>query len=125
LTWQITIRLGLSPSDNEQARGILQSAEEDLRAAVATSVEDIHVLVVMDNCEHVLLAAGQLAALVLSASVDAHILATSRAPLHVEGETTFQPAPLGVPDSDQADPSGLHAKPAAGHTATLGCDRHD
>lgn len=47
-------------------------------------------LVLLDNCEHVLSATTDLAAAVLSSCPDAKVLATSREPLGVPGETVWR-----------------------------------
>ena len=55
------------------------------------------VLLVLDNCEHVIEAAAQLAARVLNGARDVHILATSREPLQAAGESIYRLPPLEVP----------------------------
>jgi predicted ATPase/DNA-binding winged helix-turn-helix (wHTH) protein len=52
------------------------------------------VLVVLDNCEHVLTLAAELVDLLLARGPDARILATSREPLSVPGEHVWPLAPL-------------------------------
>ena len=54
-------------------------------------------LVVLDNCEHVIGAAAELCAGLLQACDDVRILATSREPLRVTGEAAYRLAPLPVP----------------------------
>jgi predicted ATPase/DNA-binding winged helix-turn-helix (wHTH) protein len=54
-------------------------------------------LVVLDNCEHVLAAAAPLAEEILRAVPGAHLLATSREPLRAEGEWVQRLAALDVP----------------------------
>ncbi|MFN8594464.1 MAG: LuxR C-terminal-related transcriptional regulator [Thermomicrobiales bacterium] len=58
-------------------------------------------LLLLDNCEHVLDAASDLAAAVLVACPAVQILATSRAPLRHRGEQEFpvEPFPLPTPDA--------------------------
>jgi predicted ATPase len=55
------------------------------------------VLLVFDNCEHVIDAAAALASAVLQGAPGLHILATSREPLRVEGERMHRLAPLPCP----------------------------
>jgi predicted ATPase/DNA-binding CsgD family transcriptional regulator len=57
------------------------------------------VLLVLDNCEHVVDAAANLAAELLTSCAGVRILATSREPLEVNGETIWRVAPLGPEDS--------------------------
>src|SRR5258708_27316908 len=58
------------------------------------------VLIVLDNCEHVIDAAAALAEPVVSEAPQAHILATSREALRVEGEHVHLLYPLDGPRND-------------------------
>jgi non-specific serine/threonine protein kinase len=55
-------------------------------------------LLVLDNCEHVIDAAAALCVGLLSACDDVRILATSRELLRTPGEAAFRLAPLSLPD---------------------------
>ena len=57
-------------------------------------------LLVLDNCEHVLGAAAGLCAELVAACDDLRVLATSREALRVAGEARYRLAPLAVPDPD-------------------------
>ena len=57
-------------------------------------------LLVLDNCEHVIGAAAGLCAELVTACDDLRVLATSREPLQVGGETRYRLGPLAVPDPD-------------------------
>ena len=61
-------------------------------------VRDRALLLLLDNCEHLLLPCAQLANSLLQAGPGMTIVATSREPLHVSGEATFPVAALPVPD---------------------------
>jgi predicted ATPase/DNA-binding SARP family transcriptional activator len=67
-----------------------------LTAALADRGE----VLVLDNCEHVIEAAAALAGRVLAACPRMRIVATSRQPLRIEGETLCQVPPLAVPPAD-------------------------
>ena len=54
----------------------------------------------VDNCEHVIGAAAELCAGLLSACDDVRVLATSREPLRVAGEARYRLASLTLPDPD-------------------------
>ncbi len=56
-------------------------------------------LLVLDNCEHVVDACAALAARLLAASPDLQILATSQRALGITGETDWRVAPLTLPPS--------------------------
>jgi predicted ATPase/DNA-binding CsgD family transcriptional regulator len=60
-----------------------------------------HVLLVLDNCEHLLAAAPDIAAL-LTCCPRLHVLATSRAPLRIQDEQEFAVPPLALPDAQLA-----------------------
>jgi len=60
-------------------------------------------LLILDNCEHLLTACAELAVAVRRACPGVTLLATSREPLHVPGEVTFRVPSLEVPaDDDRA-----------------------
>ena len=59
-------------------------------------------LVVLDNCEHVIGAAAELCAGLLAACDDLRILATSRERLRIAGEAVYRLGPLPVPGSGDA-----------------------
>jgi non-specific serine/threonine protein kinase len=76
----------------------------DLGARSLVSVlRDRQMLLIIDNVEHVLDAAPELAAL-LSACPNLTVLATSRALLRVSGEHAFPAPPLTVPDPGRLPP---------------------
>ena len=65
-------------------------------------------LLVLDNCEHVVDQAAELAGRLLRAAPDLRILATSREPLGLRGEVVWSVPPLEVPDTAAAaDPTAL------------------
>jgi predicted ATPase/class 3 adenylate cyclase len=81
-------------------------------------------LLLLDNCEHVIAAAAQLADKVLSNSPSTTILASSREALGLEGEVAFQVPSLGLPEAASAqDPAGAQStragEPAADDDAWL------
>ena len=59
-------------------------------------------LVVLDNCEHVIGAAAALCGRLLQACDDVRVLATSWEPLRIAGEAAYRLAPLPVPGPDDA-----------------------
>jgi predicted ATPase/DNA-binding CsgD family transcriptional regulator len=54
-------------------------------------------LLVLDNCEHLLTAAAEFCAGLLSVADDVRVLATSREPLRVAGEARYRLGPLPLP----------------------------
>jgi len=78
--------------------------------ALARVLARQELLLVLDNCGHVIGAAAGLCAGLLLACDDVRILATSREPLAVAGEARYRLAPLAVPDpEDAADVAGCEA----------------
>ncbi|HEY2593969.1 MAG TPA: LuxR C-terminal-related transcriptional regulator, partial [Chloroflexota bacterium] len=61
-----------------------------------------HLLVLLDNCEHLVETCAQVANALLRACPRVHVLATSRQPLHTAGEWTWRVSALPVPDDDAA-----------------------
>ena len=66
-------------------------------------------LLVLDNCEHLIGAAAGLCAGLLLAADDVRILATSREPLRVAGEARYRLGPLALPGPDVAVDAGCEA----------------
>jgi predicted ATPase/tetratricopeptide (TPR) repeat protein len=64
-------------------------------------------LLLVDNCEHVLTAAAEVCGLLLRASPGLTIVATSREPLRVPGEVVFRVPSLAIPGPGE-DPAPSH-----------------
>ncbi|PKA41523.1 helix-turn-helix transcriptional regulator [Rhizobium sullae] len=73
---------------------------EDATSALIAYLRDKRTLLIFDTCEHVIDAAAELAARIFATAPQAHILATSREPLNVEGEHVYRLAPLAYPPHD-------------------------
>jgi predicted ATPase len=85
------------------ALDIRESDHADLAAALRSST----LLLVLDNCEHVIDEAAAVAERLLRAAPGLRILATSREPLGVAGEVVWEVPPLAVPGREEAEPSAL------------------
>ena len=83
----------LVPSALADALGLEIRAENPLPGLVA-SFRDKKMLLVLDNCEHVIDAAAALAVGVLAGAPGVQLLATSREPLRIEGERVHRLSPL-------------------------------
>jgi predicted ATPase/DNA-binding CsgD family transcriptional regulator len=78
--------------------------------AVAHALARRQLLLVLDNCEHVIGAAAELCGRLLLGADDVRVLATSREPLRIAGETRYRLAPLTLPDpANPADHDGSEA----------------
>ena len=70
--------------------------------ALVGYLADRRVMIVLDNCEHVLDAAADLVDAILATAPDVHVLVTSREPLGLEGEQVRRVQSLTLPPGDAA-----------------------
>ena len=82
------------------ALGVREQLGLPAAEALARALARQQVLLVLDNCEHVIGAAAALCAELLAACDDVRVLATSREPLRVAGEARYRLASLALPDLD-------------------------
>jgi predicted ATPase/DNA-binding SARP family transcriptional activator len=68
-------------------------------AALFERLKGTAAMVILDNCEHVVDAAADLAVRLLDAAHGLRILCTSQVPLDIDGEAVFELAPLGLSDA--------------------------
>src|SRR4029077_5753022 len=80
-----------------------QAATEPLVLLLAY-LKDKQLLLVVDNCEHVIAAAAQLIGEVMRAAPGVRVIATSREPLSVAGEPVIPVPPLELPSGQPAAP---------------------
>jgi len=88
----------LVPAVVAVALGVRDQPGVPAAAAVTRVLARQQVLLVLDNCEHVIDAAAELCAGLLAACDDVRVLATSREPLAVAGEARYRLGPLALPD---------------------------
>ena len=81
-----------------QAMGVQEEAGRPLVQTLCEHLRDRKVLIVLDNCEHLIAACATLANTLLRAAPGLRIIATSREALRVPGEQTYPVLPLAVPD---------------------------
>jgi predicted ATPase/DNA-binding winged helix-turn-helix (wHTH) protein len=86
----------LVPSAVATALG-LEIRSEDLLAGLVAAIRNNRMMLLLDNCEHVIDAVANLAAALLRGVPGVSILATSREPLRVTGESEYHLGPLGIP----------------------------
>jgi diguanylate cyclase (GGDEF)-like protein len=87
--------------------GVRKARGRPVLASVAGWLAGKQLLLVLDNCEHLLPACAELADAVLRAASEVRVLATSREPLGIEGEQALPVPPLSLPAPDIADPREL------------------
>lgn len=75
----------------------LQLSEGDGLAQLALAMVGRQLLLVLDNCEHLVEAAAQFVAALLAGAPGARVAATSLLPLKVAGEQIYRIGPLAVP----------------------------
>jgi len=80
-----------------------QAATEPLNLLLSY-LQDKELLLVVDNCEHLLGAVGQVVTDVLRAAPGVRVIATSREPLSVAGEHVVPVPPLELPSARAAEP---------------------
>jgi non-specific serine/threonine protein kinase len=74
------------------------SPHDDAEQALTGELRDRRMLVILDNCEHLLDASASLVSELLRAAPQLRILTTTRQPLRVSGEALHLVTPLEVPD---------------------------
>lgn len=88
----------LVPQAAAAALGLSEQPGTSLLWSLAERVRNRHLLVIIDNCEHLLEAAAKLADALLNSTGDVRVLATSREPLGVPGERVCRVGSLSVPE---------------------------
>ena len=96
---------GRVPAAVAAALGVRQLRGQAVEEVLAQAVAPRRLLLVLDNCEHVLEAAAELCGELLKVADDVRLLATSREPLWVGGEVRYRLPPLELPGSD--DPAEI------------------
>jgi predicted ATPase/DNA-binding SARP family transcriptional activator len=106
----------LSLRERSIARRGADGAADPLDRLCAALVER-DTLLILDNCEHMIEPAAVLAARLLADCPGVRVLATSREPLRIGGESLYVVSPLGVPPAENpaANPAAESAvDPASG-----------
>jgi predicted ATPase/DNA-binding CsgD family transcriptional regulator len=88
------------------ALGIPEQPGVPMAKVLAGALARQQVLLVLDNCEHVIDAAAELCAGLLAVCDDVRVLATSREPLQIAGEVRYRLGPLALPSSDESPDAG-------------------
>ena len=91
------------------ALGVREQPGVPAGEAVGRVLARQQLLLVLDNCEHVIGAAAELCAGLLAVADDVRVLATSREPLAVAGEVRYRLGPLTLPGPGQTGGEGSEA----------------
>ena len=85
--------------------GIREEQDRPLMATLAEALRARRLLIVLDTCEHVVHGCAELVQQLLASCPSLRVIATSREPLRVRGETVWRVPPLSVPPG--LDPESL------------------
>lgn len=83
--------------------GVREKAREPLIQTLAARIGEHSMLLLVDNCEHLVDACARLVYLLLSACTNLRVLATSRQPLRVPGEVVWRIPPLSLADPQETN----------------------
>src|ERR1700736_668199 len=78
--------------------GVHERERQPIAETLLEHLRGRHLLLVVDNCEHVIADCAELVDTILRSCPGVTVLATSREPLRVGGETIWRVASLAVPD---------------------------
>jgi len=90
----------LIASTTRQALGFVENRHLSVDQQLREGIGGKQMLIVLDNCEHLIQAAAEFAAGLLSACPRLKILATSRESLHIPGEWLYTVPVLDIPKGD-------------------------
>ena len=79
------------------AVGVREHASLTILDALVGYLRSRRLLLILDNCEHLIESAADLTAHLLSRTPEIRVIATSREPLHIHGETVYRLPTLPVP----------------------------
>ncbi|MDQ2962900.1 MAG: tetratricopeptide repeat protein [Pseudomonadota bacterium] len=88
----------LVPQAVASVLGVKEEAGRPVIEALEKHVKDRQLMLILDNCEHLLRACAEMAQQLIQSGPRLKILASSREHLHVAGETTYPVPALAVPD---------------------------
>ncbi|MFO1311553.1 MAG: tetratricopeptide repeat protein [Burkholderiales bacterium] len=93
---------GLVPKSIAQVLGLQEDASTPTVQAVCAHAAPRRLLLVLDNCEHLVDACASLADALLRAAPQARLLASSREALNVAGEQSYPLPTLALPDPESS-----------------------
>jgi predicted ATPase/DNA-binding SARP family transcriptional activator/predicted negative regulator of RcsB-dependent stress response len=97
--WLVRLDTARSPAAVADTIAVALHAADASEAALVERLRGARVLIVLDNCEHVVDTVAELVAPLLRAGPDVRILATSQLPLGVDGEQVYAVEPLPFADA--------------------------
>jgi predicted ATPase/DNA-binding winged helix-turn-helix (wHTH) protein len=97
----------LVPSAVAEALGLQLGGNESSSDAVARAIGERRLLLVLDNCEHVIEPVARLTEILIRHCPHVLVVATSREPLRIEGEYIYRVPPLDVPPPQESNPDSI------------------
>jgi predicted ATPase/class 3 adenylate cyclase len=91
----------LVPQAVASVLGVVEEARRPVAEALEKFVAERSLLIVLDNCEHLVQSCADLAARLLRRAPNVSIIASSREPLRIAGEVTYAVPSLAVPAADR------------------------
>ena len=92
----------LVPQAVADVLGVKEEPGQPISRALAERLKFKRLLLILDNCEHLVAACATLATDLLRSCPGVHLLTSSREPLKVAGEQTYRVPSLTLPDAQQA-----------------------
>ena len=87
------------------AIGIREVPNRSPQATLVEALRGRHLLLVLDNCEHLIADCAQMVSTLLRSCPQVKVIASSREALNTEGETIWALAPLSMPDFRRDEPA--------------------
>ncbi|WP_344587168.1 ATP-binding protein [Actinomadura vinacea] len=109
----------LVPSAVAAALELIDHSNLDAETVLLNGLANRRMLLVLDNCEHLLNACGHLVDRLLSAAPGLRVLATSREPLGIGAERVWPVPPLSLPTVNRPDGTSSTGPDAAHEAITL------
>jgi predicted ATPase/DNA-binding NarL/FixJ family response regulator len=88
--------------------GVREEPELPLAVTLTEALRARQLLLILDTCEHVIDACAELVQRLLAGCAGLRVIATSREPLRVRGETVWRVPPLALPGSLDGPPWARH-----------------
>ncbi|MEV8535215.1 BTAD domain-containing putative transcriptional regulator [Streptomyces sp. NPDC051211] len=114
--WLVELAAARTGADIQEAVAAVLELRDDVHAAARSLADRLteavagrRMLLVLDNCEHVVEPVAELAARLLRAAPELRILATSQEPLAVTGEHSWPIPPLDLPEPGAGRPEESNA----------------
>jgi predicted ATPase len=98
---------GLAPSVVAGTLGLKLGGEQATAESLARAIGDRHLLLVLDNCEHLIDAVASMVEAVMQLCPRAAVLTTSREVMRIDGESVYRVPALDVPAPGEEAPDSI------------------